>query len=251
MTIGSFFSPSNWLNNSGGPRYLQLQRHLMQAISSGKLEPNTALPAEREIALMTGLSRVTVRRAIGALVEDGMVTQKRGSGSFVTEKGRRVEQSLSGLTSFTEDMALRGMSVHSLWIERGLFLPTAKETEVLQLSKNSSVARLARLRSADGIPLAIERASLSPEILPNPLLVTNSLYEILGKGGHRPTRATQRISAANLQNEDADILDVEVGVAGLKIERTSYLTSGQVVEFTQSIYRGDKYDFVAKLQLSN
>ncbi len=250
MTINNFFNPSNWLNTSGGPLYLQLQRHLTQAITSGKLEPDAALPAERDIALMTGLSRVTVRRAIGTLVEDGLITQKRGSGSFVTEKGRRVEQSLSSLTSFTEDMALRGMSVHSLWTERGLFLPTSKEIEILQLSENSSVVRLSRLRSADGIPLAIERAALSPDILPNPLLVTNSLYEVLGQNGNRPVRATQRISATNLQAEDADILNVEIGVAGLKIERTSYLASGKVVEFTQSIYRGDKYDFVAQLQLA-
>ncbi len=250
MTIGSFFSPESWLNPTGGPRYLQLQRHLLQAITSGELEPETALPPEREIALMTGLSRVTVRNAISALVEEGLITQRRGSGSFVTDRVRRVEQSLSTLTSFTEDMALRGMSVQSKWIERGLFLPTPKEVEVLGLTQQSSVARLARLRSADGVPLAIERASLSPEILPNPLLVSTSLYEILGQDGNRPVRATQRISAANLHAEDAEILHVDEGVAGLKIERTSYLESGRVVEFTQSIYRGDKYDFVAQLQLS-
>lgn len=250
MTINSFFSPDNWLSPTGGPRYLQLQRHLLRAITSGELEPETALPPEREIALMTGLSRVTVRNAISSLVEEGLITQRRGSGSFVTDRVRRVEQSLSVLTSFTEDMALRGMSVHSKWIERGLFLPTPKELEVLGLSEQSSVARLARLRSADGVPLAIERASLSPEILPNPLLVSTSLYEVLGQSGNRPVRATQRISATNLQAEDAQILHVEEGVAGLKIERTSYLETGRVVEFTQSIYRGDKYDFVAQLQLS-
>ena len=199
---------------------------------------------------MTGLSRVTIRKAVSELVEDGVIIQRRGSGSFVAGTDTKVEQSLSGLTSFTQDMASRGMQVQSRWIERGLFLPSEKETEVLGVSSQSSVARLSRIRSADGIPLAIERASLPEEMLPNPLLVESSLYEILGQSGKRPVRAIQRISATNLNATDAEFLGVEEGVAGLQIERTSYLKSGKIVEFTRSIYRGDKYDFVAHLQLS-
>ena len=249
MPVSRFFDPQDWLSSTGGPRYLQLRRHLYQAIRSGEIEPETPLPPEREIASMTGLSRVTVRKAMGALVQEGLITQRRGSGSFVADRAQRVEQSLSGLTSFTEDMASRGMTVRSKWIERGLFLPTAKEIEVLDLGEDAYVARLARLRSAEGVPLAIERASLPQNILPNPLQVETSLYEVLGQSGNRPVRAIQRISATNLKAEDADILNVEVGVAGLKIERTSYLPSDKIVEFTQSIYRGDKYDFVAQLSL--
>lgn len=249
MQFHQFFAPSDWLIATGGPRYLQLRKHLLRAIESGEMEPEAPLPPERDIALMTGLSRVTVRKAIGALVEDGVIVQRRGSGSFVAGSGAKVEQSLSGLTSFTQDMASRGMKVKSRWIERGLFLPSAKEIEILGVSPDSSVARLARIRSADGIPLAIERASLPLDILPNPLLVETSLYEVLGKNGNLPVRALQRISATNLNAKDADFLGVEEGVAGLKIERTSYLASDKVVELTQSIYRGDKYDFVAQLQL--
>lgn len=250
MQFHEFFAPSDWLVSTGGPRYLQLRKHLLSAIKSGKLEPESPLPPERDIALMTGLSRVTVRKAIGALVEDGVILQRRGSGSFVAGIGIKVEQSLSGLTSFTQDMASRGMKVKSRWIERGLFLPTSKEIEILGVSPDSNVARLARIRSADGIPLAIERASLPVEILPNPLLVESSLYEVLRQNGNLPVRADQRISATNLNAKDADFLGVEEGVAGLKIERISYLASGKMVELTQSIYRGDKYDFVAHLQMS-
>lgn len=249
MDLGDFFSPEGWLSPTRGPRYLQLRRRIEGAITSGEIPPETALPPERDIATMTGLSRVTVRKAIEALVASKLIIQQRGSGSFVAPREIRVEQSLSLLTSFTEDMARRGMTVSSVWLERGLFRPTPQEIEVLGLKKTDSVARLARLRSANDTPLAIERASLSPEILPNPLLVESSLYEVLGRSGHRPTRAMQRISAGNLGYEDAKLLDVGVGEAGLIIERTSYMPNGTVVEFTQSIYRGDKYDFVAQLQL--
>ena len=250
MQFHQFFAPSDWLTSTGGPRYLQLRKHLLRAINSGEMEPEAPLPPERDIALMTGLSRVTVRKAIGALVEDGVIVQRRGSGSFVAGSSAKVEQSLSGLTSFSQDMASRGMKVKSRWIERGLFLPSPKEVEVLGVLPDSNVARLARIRSADGIPLAIERASLPLDILPNPLLVDSSLYEVLRQSGNLPVRAVQRISAANLNAQDAEFLGVEEGVAGLKIERTSYLSSNKVVELTHSIYRGDKYDFVAQLQLS-
>ena len=101
----------------------------------------------------------------------------------------------------------------------------------------------------DGQPMAIERASLSTSILPDPTSVEHSLYATLTARGHRPVRAVQRISAANLGKRDADLLHVPVGAAGLRIERISYLASGAVVEFTRSIYRGDAYDFAAELQI--
>ena len=101
----------------------------------------------------------------------------------------------------------------------------------------------------DGVPLAIERASLPGPILPDPEAVTGSLYAVLEARGCRPVRAVQRISAANLGPRDAELLGVAPGVAGLRIERVSYLPSGRVVEFTRSLYRGDAYDFAAELQI--
>ena len=67
------------------------------------------------------MSRVTVRKAVQHLVRDGVLVQRHGSGTFVAEHTPRVEQSLSQLTSFTEDMARRGMSVRAVWLDRGLY----------------------------------------------------------------------------------------------------------------------------------
>ena len=107
-----------------------------------------------------------------------------------------------------------------------------------------------RLRVANDTPLAIERASLSAGILPDPSAIGSSLYAALEASGNRPVRAVQRISAANLGTADAGVLQVAPGSAGLRIERISYLASGKVIEFTRSIYRGDAYDFVAELRLA-
>ena len=112
---------------NGAPLYLQLRRTIEDAVRSGILGPGDALPSERDIALKADVSRVTVRKAVQDLVKQGLLVQRRGSGTFVARRMERVEQSLSRLTSFTEDMARRGMSPSSAWVERGIFSPSPEE----------------------------------------------------------------------------------------------------------------------------
>lgn len=250
MTIADFLDPEAWMNPAQGPLYVQLRRRIEDGIATGFLAPDMALPPEREIAALTGLSRVTVRKAMADLAEKGLIVQRQGSGSFVAPARARVEQSLSRLTSFSEDMARRGFRSGVDWLERGLFQPSAAEIAVLGLPPGAQVARLARLRRADDRPMAIERASLPTGVLPNPLAVTHSLYEVLGRAGLRPVRAVQKISAVAIGAAEADLLGVAPSAAGLRIERVSYLADGRVVEFTRSLYRGDAYDFVAELHIA-
>lgn len=236
---------------SGGPLYLKLRQTLEDAIQSGRLGHGAALPAERDLAEYANVSRVTVRKAVDDLVRDGLLTRRQGSGTFVVKPVSRVQQPLSQLTSFTEDMTRRGLATRSEWLERGLFHPSPEEMMMLGLAAGTMVARIGRLRIANDLPLAIERASLSAELLPDPDAVTTSLYAALQKKSARPVRAIQRISACNVKEPEAGLLAVPVGAAGLSIERISYLASGRVVEFTRSLYRGDAYDFVAELTLGD
>lgn len=248
--MDQIFSPEGFDEAGAGPLYLQLQRRIGEAIATGRLAPGDSLPAERDMASLTGLSRVTVRKAVQALVAGGQLVQRRGSGTFVAPKVEKLEQALSMLTSFTEDMARRGKDVESVWLTRQVTAPSPEEIMALGLGAGERVARLERVRRSDGVPLAIERASLSTRTLPDPTIVEKSLYEVLEARGQRPVRAVQRISAANLGARDAELLGVPVGAAGLKIERVGYLPSGRVVEFTRSLYRGDAYDFAVELTLA-
>ncbi len=237
---------------SGGtaPLYLKLQRTITEALESGRIRPGDALPSERDIATRAAVSRVTVRKAVRDLVERGLLVQRHGSGTFVAAGNTRVdrvEQSLSRLTSFSEDMARRGLATRSVWLDRGIYPALPAEVMALGLRPEEAVARVWRLRIAGDTPLAIERASLSAAILPEPEKIGASLYAALEKSGHRPVRAVQRISAVSLNAEDAQALSVAPGAASLSIERISYMTTGRAIEFTRSIYRGDAYDFVAEL----
>ncbi len=249
LDIRTALSPEHVRSTGEGPLYMRLRRVLDEMIANGRLDQGHALPTERDIAEMTGLSRVTVRKAVDDLVKSGQLMRRRGSGTFVASQIGRVEQSLSKLTSFTEDMARRGLVTRSVWLNRGVYSPSPDETMALGLTIDDRVARFERLRIAADTPLAIERAAIASEYMPDPETVTSSLYEALGRRQARPYRATQRISARKVDDEDARLLDIAVGDAVLQIERVSYLASGRAIEFTRSIYRGDAYDFVAELRI--
>ncbi len=171
----ALFSDDSVVLPQGGPLYLQLKRWIEDAVASGAIKPGDALPSERDLALKVDVSRVTVRKAVQHLVRDGILVQRHGSGTFVAPQTHRVEQSLSQLTSFAEDMARRGMEVRSVWLDRGLYHPSPEETVVLGLSPSDQVARVARLRISGETPLAIERAALSAAILPDPGAIGTSL----------------------------------------------------------------------------
>ena len=231
------------------PLYRRLQDHIAAAIDRGQLKPLDALPGERDIARDMAVSRVTVRKALSGLVEAGLLEQRQGSGTYVSRRPARVEQALSRLTSFTDDMRLRGLVTTSRWLRREVSPPTARQALHLALSPTDRVCHLRRLRLAGGTPLAIELAAVPQAILPDPEIVEASLYAVLEERGARPVRALQRLSADNLGLADADLLGVEAGAAALSIERVAYAADGRPVEFTHSFFRGDIYDFVAELTL--
>lgn len=249
--LHAIFNRSETTQATSGPLYFKLRQQLADAIETGRLKHGDALPPERDLADLANVSRVTVRRAVDDLVRDGLLIRRHGSGTFVSRPVAKVEQSLSRLTSFTDDMARRGLKTRAEWLDRGLFHPSPDEMMTLGLQADALVARLGRLRIADDQPLAIERASVAAEFLPDPMRVTSSLYTELDRKQARPVRAVQRISACNMKDPDAALLGVPAGAAGLSIERISYLASGRVVEFTRSLYRGDAYDFVAELSLAD
>jgi len=247
----TLFAAGSFGGAGSGPLYLQLQRRISDAIASGVLTPDDRLPAERDLAQMMNLSRVTVRKALQSLVARGQLVQRRGSGTFVAERVQLVEPALAALTSFTEDMLGRGKVAESVWIKRALFSPSPEEVMALGLGSENLVARLERVRRCDGLPIAIERAALSNALLPDPESVDTSLYALLQERGFKLVRAVQRISAASLGIRDAELLGVNPGTASLKIERISYLASGRVVEFTRSVYRSDAYEVAVELKIAN
>lgn len=227
------------------PKYRQLAQAIERAIGRGALPKGDALPPERDIATDMAVSRITVRKALDGLVENGLLARRQGAGTFIAE---RVEKPFSRLSSFSEDMASRGWQVRSEWIERTNGTVTPEESLALGLPPGSEVFRFTRLRFANETPMALETAIIPSFALLDPSLVDGSLYAEMEKTGYRPVRALQRLQAVTLTAEQSDMLNVRPGDAGLLIERHGFLANGTTVELTRSLYRGDAYDFVAELQ---
>ncbi len=233
------------LDPSGAlPLYQQLQRAIREAIQSQVLAPDDALPAERQIASELAVSRITVRKAIDGLVEEGLLVRRQGSGNFVCS---RFEKNFAKLTSFSEDMRSRGRTPRSEWLRRSEGAVSPEEALTLRLSPGAPVYRFHRLRFADDTPMCLEYATVAGEALPSLASVGDSLYEALETAGNRPVRALQRLRALLLNTEQARLLHAREGDAGLLVERVGFLRDGRAVELTQSFFRGDTYDFVAEL----
>lgn len=232
-------------SNDNSPLYLQVARQLIKEVRAGRYRVDQALPSERLLAEQLDISRVTARKAIDQLVDQGLVVRRRGSGNYVAP---RIEQPLSSLSSFSEQLEQRGYRPSSTWLRREVVLATTDEQLVLGLPHNSRVARLERLRLADDVAMAYEVTVIPASMLPRPQEVTGSLYAHLDRNGHLPVRATQHIRAMNAPKLLAERLDVPEGRAVLFITRTGYLASGVAVELTHSYCRSDHYDFVAEMQ---
>lgn len=229
------------------PLYQKLQRALREAIDRRILDENDALPPERDLAEEFGVSRITVRKAIDGLVSEGLLSRRQGSGTFV--RGR-VEKNFSLLTSFSEDMRARGRTPRSEWLKRASGTVTPEEALTLRSSPGTPVYRFNRLRFADDAPMSVEYATIVASCLSSLDAVESSLYQALELAGNRPVRALQRLRAVLLTREQAELLRANPGDAGLLVERLGFLQDGRAIEFSQSYYRGDTYDFVAELSAS-
>jgi GntR family transcriptional regulator len=231
-------------------RYGSVSETLKSQIANGRFADTELLPGERELSALLKVSRTTLRRAITELVAEGVLYHRHGAGTFIRRALPRVDQPLSRLTGFTEDMRQRGFVASSRELERGIFLPTPDEAMMLGVSPNESVIRLSRLRLASEVPMAIEHAVVPLRFIPEPEMIGSSLYDALERRNFRPVRALQRLRATLLGESDAALLGVEPKSPALFIQRIAYLAEGRCVEFTRSYYRSDTYDFISELTLS-
>jgi GntR family transcriptional regulator len=227
------------------PLYLQVRKVLLNAIKRGVFQADDALPSERALSEMIGISRVTARKAIDALAGEGVIIRKHGSGNYIAPL---LEQPLSRLTSFTEELRQRGFKPTSRWLSRVVARALPEELLTFGLSPGAKVVRLERVRMANEVPMAFESSVLPLAFVPKPEALQDSLYAYLAKLGFMPIRALQHIRASNASVRHAQLLAIAEGLALMDVTRISYLDDGRVVEVTQTLCRNDYYDFVVELR---
>ncbi|WP_206243997.1 GntR family transcriptional regulator [Novosphingobium terrae] len=227
------------------PMYMQLARKLSDAIESGRWTAGEALPSERTLVDALSISRVTARRAIKLLAEQGLVRKDAGVGTFIAP---RFQQPLSKLHTFSDMVRPTGIEPQSELILFEKRRPTDEETVALNVSSQDMVACIARLRKADTTPISLDYATLPGGLLPTPDAVRGSLYDYLDKIGKPVLRATQRHKAAIADEKLADLLAVPIGSPLGLVIRLSYTTNDEPVELTTTYCVNEHYEFVVELQ---
>ncbi|MCY4156503.1 MAG: GntR family transcriptional regulator [Gammaproteobacteria bacterium] len=231
--------------SSSTPLYIQIAKSIRQHIKDGQIAKGDAIPSERELCHLTGASRVTIRKAVDQLIDEGLLLRKQGSGTFVSE---RIEMPATYLGGFTEDMRARGEAPGSVWLARSYANPTRAEAAELKVPMSSAVVRLGRVRLSQGEPLAIEQAVVAKPLLPPLEEIGDSLYAALETRGNRPQQGRQKVRASIVSPTEAGLLSIPEKSAVLRIERVTWLEDGSVIEFTRSVYRGDRYQFVTNIR---
>jgi GntR family transcriptional regulator len=209
-----------------------------------------AIPSERQLSANFRVSRLTVRAALDDLVREGYLVRRHGSGTFVSEP--KIAQELT-MTSFTDDMRSRGLSPASETLDLRTVMAGARLGRLLHVSPSEPVLVAERLRLADGESMAIEtvhiRASHVPGLTARDL-EERSFYELLhDRYGIVAVGGEQTIEPTVTDEDESRALGVPLHSPAFRFERVTHSEEGEIVEFVDSIYRGDRYRLITALSL--
>jgi GntR family transcriptional regulator len=231
------------------PKYYQVKNQILELIAG--LDPGAAVPTERDLAERFGTSRTTLRQAIAELVVDGRLEHTQGRGTFVAQpKLMQVRQ----LTSFSQDLQEEGWRPGSVILKITREPADAEVSAHLQVDPGTPIHRVERLRTAGDEPIAHEIAHL-PEPLPDlavQLELKGSLYRTLREVFDIELEAVEDIVETALADPiEASLLGVDTGLPMLLVHRTGWDADGRIVEWTRSVFRGDRFRFVARRRLND
>ena len=242
---------SNITLNSDVPLYYQLISIIKRNISMGTIKQGDMIPSEKELCDAFGISRSTVRQAIGELEEEGLVMRRRGLGTYISEP--KMKRSLNDVYSFTKDMKSLGLKPSSNIQSFRIIDPSDDMSDVFDIISNESrVFEIVRLRCANGEPLLLETTFIPVYMLADLKksdLTNGSLYEILKQRANViPEVAEETYETTLIVDETAKLLDCKPESCGFYVERRTWNEAGVLYEMTQSVIRGDKTKFVLKLK---
>lgn len=232
------------------PLYYQLLGIIKRNIAACILKPGDLLPSEAELCKTYNISRTTVRQAFGALEAEGLVQRRRGKGTFISSP--KLRRRLDSLYSFSNDMNAQGLVPRSQMLAFDMVKPPIDLVKSLKLGDDSEmVFKIVRVRIANEEPLLLETTFIPVKYcssLTREMLASDSLYRILREEAMlNPFYAVETYEPVIIKKEEAIVLGCKPGMCGYFIERTSYLETGEVFEFTQSLARGDRCRFEVEL----
>lgn len=230
--------------NRGGalPFYYQLREILLADIAS-RVKPGEMLPSEGDLCSRYGVSRTVVRQALDELAREEVVYRVKGKGTFVT--ARKIESShVQNLAGFHASMVNSGHTVTNRILRQVVVPSTAYVASQLRLDVGALVVAVDRVRSVDGVPISVVRASLPYALVPGLEsidLTAASMYAVIRERfGLRPDHGNRTLEAIPISAEDAKYLGVRAGSPALRMESLARTDQDVPLETFVSVYRGDR-----------
>ncbi|MGH3445297.1 MAG: GntR family transcriptional regulator [Nocardioidaceae bacterium] len=225
------------------PSHVRITRWLAALIGRACLVPGDRLPTEGDLAAALGVSRMTLRQALGALEGRGLVVRKRGrsGGTFVSRP--RVECDLTGLPGFTEQMRRANVRPGARVIGAQLVPADPRVSAALDLARGGRVFQVVRVRSANREPLALEETYLAERDFPGLTdhRLGGSLYSLMRRAyGLVPVTAQEWLEPVVADEQQAKLLETEPGSALMLVTRTACTDSGRPIEHAYDRYRADR-----------
>lgn len=234
---------------SSTPVHVQIAAWLRGAVSRGELQPGSRLPGERDLAERIGVSRMTLRQALADLESTGDLVRVpgRAGGAFVAEP--RVEVDLTHLSGLTDQLRRAGRRAGARVLEARRTVPPADVAAALGITARAQAYEVVRVRSANGVPLALERSWLPARLFPGLTdhSLSGSLYGVLGaKYGRPPVSADEHLSPCLASAEVAELLGLAAGAPLMRVERTATDSTGVVVEHAADLFHPDRVSFLVR-----
>jgi GntR family transcriptional regulator len=229
---------------SAKPLYEQLKEVIKQKIDNGGYKPGGALPGERQLIDTYGVSRITVRRAIGELVNEKLLYRQHGKGTFVAQK--YVLRPLGSLLGVAESLKLQGMDADITMIEKCVTKPNSIICRELGLDKSDNIVLIKRLISTGQEPLLINYNYLSQSVgslLDNVDLTRDPIFSQLELYGYKISEGFERITAGVATSEEAKYLHCEKNSPVLVAKSTIFVENKLPILYCCGIFRGDRYEF--------
>ncbi|CAN5245439.1 GntR family transcriptional regulator [soil metagenome] len=225
------------------PLWIQAANLITSQIESGALAPGTRLPPERELCQQLNISRVTLRKALNQLVQDGLLNASHGRGWYVASAGASKEWPNS-LESFTETAARMGLTSSSTVLTSSTRHATIDEAEEFSIAPGTRLFALDRVRHLGEVPIAIDYTRIPADLVPDFETIdfrVASLYDVLLRAGLAPTRADATIEAREADEYAARHLDIEVGKPLLVMNQLVVDAADKPLFASKIQYSGERY----------
>ena len=231
------------------PLYAQVESILATGLADGTFPAGSRLPNEDELIERYAVSRTTIRQTIQNLVRRGLVEIRRGKGTFVLQP--KITQELTELSGFVEDMQSLGRQASARLLDKQIVPAGETVARQLGIRAGTLVVRIQRVRLADNAPLSFDETYLPREIGEKIIendLETEPIFSLLEQKYDTPlVEAEYRLEAISADATVARALGISAGSPIFLIERTSYTTDHQPVDYEKLYYRGDQIRFVTRL----